>query len=540
MISMKIQLTAAVLRRTSSFGLAGIVLCGFLANATSAALVHPGGYQTQDAMALVRSKVASNTEPWASSWAAIKNSGPGPDSKASVKPVITNPYDIQNQGHTVYVLAIKWVASGDIAYAHAAEGMIDAWVDTVTDMSATTTLRTGLGAGQMANAAEILAYGFNGSADWPAANVAKAKAWFKRVVWPKIGTGPMRSANWGTADMSGCMSVAIFCDDAALFNYTINAYKHGFTDTPDGLAGVTEYIDATGENAESGRDQGHSQGGIAHLLEVATMAWHQGVNLVTYTDTQGTVDAKGVSYGSTGANRILLGFEYTAKYNLGHDVPYHPFEADKVIYPNGISAIGRGSFSPMYEMAHYLFSQAGLRHPYTTAVLATAGYRPEKSSSDHVGMGTLLYTPDPNAKVVDGTYGIINRKSQKALDVPAAATVSGTRIDQATYTGGAHQRWTVTSVGNGQYRIIGVGSGKALDVSGNALADGGVVIISPDHNGDNQRWIIKPVGDGYYRVTSVHSGKDLEVKNNALVDHAPVDQWTPNGGMNQQWSFRAP
>lgn len=529
-----------MLRRALSYiALAGIML-GSLPHATSAALSHPGGYQTQEAMALTRSKVAANAEPWASSWAPIKNSGPGVTSKANVTPVITNPYDIQNQGHVIYVLAVKWVASGDIAYAKTAEAMIDTWVNTVTDMSATTTLRTGLGANQMANAAEILAYGFNGSAGWPAANVAKAKAWFKRVIWPKIGSGPIRSSNWGTADMCGCMSVAIFCDDQTMFDYTINAYKHGFTDTTDGLAGVTQYIDATGENAESGRDQGHSQGGIAHLMEVAMMAWNQGINLVPYTDATGTIDAKGVSYGATGINRILTGFEYTAKYNLGNEVPYHPFVTNKVIYPNGISAIGRGSFSETYEMANYLFNQAGIPHPYTTAVLTTAGYRPEKSSGDHVGMGTLLYTPDPSAGVLNGTYRIINRKSQKALEARGGATANGTAVDQAAYSGGAGQRWTVTSLGNGQYRIVGVASGKLLDVSGGSMADGGPVIIWPDHNGDNQHWMIKPAGGGYYRVTSVHSGKDLEVKTGSLADGAAVDQSTGISATNQQWWFGAP
>ncbi len=60
--------------------------------------------------------------------------------------------------------------------------------------------------------------------------------------------------------------------------------------------------------AESGRDQPHAQGGIAHLLETAVSAYNQKVNIFHEYN-----------------NRLALGFEYTTKYNLGHDVPCHPF-----------------------------------------------------------------------------------------------------------------------------------------------------------------------------------------------------------------------
>ena len=79
--------------------------------------------------------------------------------------------------------------------------------------------------------------------------------------------------------------------------------------------------------AESGRDQPHAQGGIAHLLETAVSAYNQKVNIFHEYN-----------------NRLSLGFEYTAKYNLGRDVPYHPFEdpCHLNIWPKGISAINRG------------------------------------------------------------------------------------------------------------------------------------------------------------------------------------------------------
>jgi hypothetical protein len=324
--------------------------------------------------------VASGKEPWNSAWQALQKTGPNIDMQPHVAEDVANGYWTQDQGHAAYVLSIKWVASGDAKYAQAAIRIIDAWTSTVKTATAAGTMRNGIGGSQMANAAEILAYGFKGSAGWPAGNVARAQKWFKDVLYPCVSTGRMRSANWGTSCMAGCMAMAIFCDDRTMFNDTVYAYENGFTNTTDGGCGVAQYIDESGENAESGRDQPHSQGGIAHLMEVAVMAYNQGVpQVMAYKD-----------------HRIVTGFEYTAKYNLGNDVPYHPFAdySGKTIYSAGISNKNRGHFSSIYEMANYYFARAGYAVPFTRQVCESPGYRPEGTSSDHPGLGTLLYDQD--------------------------------------------------------------------------------------------------------------------------------------------------
>ncbi|KAJ5769217.1 hypothetical protein N7520_003776 [Penicillium odoratum] len=57
------------------------------------------------------------------------------------------------------------------------------------------------------------------------------------------------------------------------------------------------YNPTTGQSVESGRDQGHTQSGIAWTAYGARVAQSQGVDL----------------YG-IGDNRLLKGSEYTAKY----------------------------------------------------------------------------------------------------------------------------------------------------------------------------------------------------------------------------------
>jgi hypothetical protein len=346
-------------------------------------MVHPGGYCTEDILERARTQVAAGQEPWKSAWAALEKMGPSADYQPHVSDNLTNAYQAQDQGHAAWVLTIKWVASGDPAYARAAIRIIDTWASTVKSAVGGGTMRNGIGGNQMANAAEILAYGFHGSAGWPADKVKQAQAWFKDVLYPCVTRGPMRSANWGTSCMAGAMAMAVFCDDRTMFNDSVYAYENGFTNNPDGGCGLAQYIDDSGENAESGRDQPHSEGGISHLMEVAVMAYNQGVpEVMAYKD-----------------HRIVTGFEYTAKYNLGNDVPYHPFinYDGKTIYPKGISAKNRGRFSPTYEMASYYFAKAGFAAPFTTQVCESPGYRPEGTNSDHTGLGTLLFSTDKEA-----------------------------------------------------------------------------------------------------------------------------------------------
>ena len=363
----------------------------------AAVMVHPGGWHTAADLQRIRTEVAAGHEPWKSAWEALKKSDADARYQAHVKPNVTDAYAIQNDGHAAYVLTVKWVASGDASYARAAIGIINAWTSTVQGV-ANEPMRNGLGSNQMANAAEILAHGFNGSAGWQAADIARAKTWFKTVIYPHVRDGA--SANWGTSALSGIMSMAVFCDDQEMFDHAVDVYKHGFVvngSMKNGCCGVTQYIDATGENAESGRDQPHSQGGIAHLIEVALIAWNQGLDLVSYNDDLGLRD-----YGVSGANRVWLGAEYTAKYNLGNDVPYHPFFEycnNVTKYPGPISAQGRGNFSPMWEMAVRLFANAKLPAPFCRQIIDLSTYGPERTNSDHPGLGTLTFRIAPSEPV---------------------------------------------------------------------------------------------------------------------------------------------
>jgi hypothetical protein len=99
-------------------------------------------------------------------------------------------------------------------------------------------------------------------------------------------------------------------------------------------------------------------------------------------------------------NRLLKGFEYTARYNLGHEVPFVSCTDTTGKYrAKAISAEGRGGLRPVYEMVwnHYQ-NRRGIQAPYTRQ--AAEKIRPEGAAhgADHPGFGTLLFTRQPDER----------------------------------------------------------------------------------------------------------------------------------------------
>jgi len=408
-----------------------------------AQLVHPGGWHTQADLTTIRTKIKAEEEPWITGWNAAKDEGPDKKYKATVSRIITDKAALSRQGHNTYRLVMKWVATGDREYADAAIGIIDEWVETVEGFDVWgPTLTLSSGGGFMAQAAEILAHGFEKEAGWPPKKIKAAQAWFERKLYIKwTNTGTMRSANWGTSCVGGNMSMAVFCDSKKMLSQQIKAYKSGYQDTHDGCAGVAQYIfSPTGQAFESGRDQAHVQGGIAHLVEAALCAWNQGVDLVSYADY-----------------RLVAGVEYHARYNVGHnDLPwtsriYNPCKRQILGSKERISPEERGFVSPIYFMCNKLFTEAGRPHPNTDEVIAHPDYLPEFSNTSHPGMGQFTFatrgsfTPNPSKKYyIDSPSHNLRLGANGEDKTPFTTSISTT---------GAQVEWAFVAKGNGSWHI---------------------------------------------------------------------------------------
>lgn len=113
---------------------------------------------------------------------------------------------------------------------------------------------------------------------------------------------------------------------------------------------MRHYFKPSGQCQETGRDQGHTQMGLDYLSNTCEVAWSQGIDLYSAFE-----------------NRLLKGFEYTSKYNLGFDVPYEPYRSYQGrYYYKSISGKSRGKLRPMYEkvLNHYQ-NRAGTETPFT-------------------------------------------------------------------------------------------------------------------------------------------------------------------------------
>ncbi len=94
-------------------------------------------------------------------------------------------------------------------------------------------------------------------------------------------------------------------------------------------------------------------------------------------------------------NRLALGFEYAAKYNLGHDVPYKPYRSHEGRYHyKRISDKCRGRFSSIYERVyHHCHDRTGMEMPFTAQVVKKR--RPERWDIAHASWATLMYAGQP-------------------------------------------------------------------------------------------------------------------------------------------------
>jgi hypothetical protein len=161
---------------------------------------------------------------------------------------------------------------------------------------------------------------------------------------------PYSNGNWGAIVNRLRMACAIFLGDSTMYRASTDYFLHAYDN-----GSLPCYVGPTGQCQESGRDQAHVQLGLGALAETCQMAWEQG------DDLWGALD-----------NRLMKGFEYTARYNLGLDVPFTTWQDCTGLYCEWTEpgAMGRGVVRDVYQSAydHYV-GHCGLKMPYTGRLL---------------------------------------------------------------------------------------------------------------------------------------------------------------------------
>lgn len=179
-------------------------------------------------------------------------------------------------------------------------------------------------------------------------------AMVRRAILPALdqfeADSPYANGNWGAIVNRQRMACAIFLEDSMLYKAAVDYFLHA-----NDNGSLPKYISETGQCQETGRDQGHVQLGLEALAQTCEMAWEQG------DDLWGVLD-----------NRLMKGFEYTAKYNLGYEVPFTTWTDCTGLYNDWTEPgqMGRGNLWSIYELPynHYV-KRKGLSMPYTERIV---------------------------------------------------------------------------------------------------------------------------------------------------------------------------
>jgi DNA-binding beta-propeller fold protein YncE/cytochrome c551/c552 len=142
----------------------------------------------------------------------------------------------------------------------------------------------------------------------------------------------------------------------------------------------------------------------------------------------------------------------------------------------------------------------------------------------------------------NGYYKLVNKTSGKALD-NSGSTTANTQIIQWTDNAASNhnQQWSISRLANGAYKLLSRKSNMALDNANGSTAEGNLMVQWPDAaaSNANQQWEVVPVTEslfpsGIYKVTAKHSGKSIDIAGLSTGNNAAVNQWDYNGGENQK------
>lgn len=346
--------------------------------------VHPGVLHTQKQFNYLYKVVQQKIQPAYSSYLLMKD-----NPRASADYKMNGPYKIisrdgefawtktkmETDFSAAYLNAIMWVVTKDPAHAEKSEQILEAYADSLTTIPSTNDapLLAGLEGFKIVYAAEVLRYTYKGLTPGQLKKITKMiTGVFLPVLDNFYKAPPYTNGNWGAIATKTYMAAAIFLNNREMYKKAIDFYYNA---NDNGT--IKNYISGTtGQIQESGRDQGHSQLGIGALATICEEAYQQGDDLYAALN-----------------NRLMLGFEYVSRYNLGDDnVPFTTWKDITGKYSDWtvISTQSRGKFIPVYEMVyHHYVIRKGLAMPYTKQVIDKIS--PEGFDRDQPAFGTFLF-----------------------------------------------------------------------------------------------------------------------------------------------------
>jgi len=361
--------------------------------------VHPGILHTTGGIERMKNFVNGNVSPTVDSYRLLQTNPLASSSYVMQGPFTVISRDDPSSSQTkrpseddhkaAYLNAIMWCITNNEAHAKKSIEILNAYAGTLREIGPNGNddpLCASLQGFLLVNAAELMKH------TYPSVSADDVTSWenmFRNVFIPVLreffAAPAYTNGNWGTAAIKAFMGFGVFLGDENLYNDAVDFFYNG-----NDNGSLTNYIGETGQCQESGRDQNHAMLGIGHLAEACEIAYNQG-NETLYSASE---------------NRLLLGYEYTAKYNLGYnDVPFATWKDVTGKYSNwtSISDELRGHFRPVFEIAynHYV-SRKGLDMPFTQEVITRISPEGDAQWCDHPGYGTLLFRSETGMPPVVG------------------------------------------------------------------------------------------------------------------------------------------
>ena len=358
--------------------------------------IHPGVLHNKKELDFIKGKIAAGEQPWLATWEKIRSH---PVNSLDYVPepqirVERGPYNNPDNGGSefirdadaVYGHALQWYFTGDKAHALKAVAILNAWSSTLKEIAGhDTKLIIGMAGVRFCCGAELIRHT---SDEWIEEDQQRFEKMLRELFYPPIRDFfPEANGNWDASMIQTMMAMGIFLNDRAMFERAVRYCVAG-----RGNGSIPNYFNDFGQCQESGRDQNHTQMGIGFLGIACEIAWKQGIDLY-----------------SSHANLFSLGAEYTAKYNLGHDVPFVRYRSIDGAYDHRtISRNSRGRFAPIYEqIVNHYHVRMGMEMPWCREVVekklsevdrGRKGRKPSGGRSAggaHIPWGNLMFVNLP-------------------------------------------------------------------------------------------------------------------------------------------------
>jgi gluconolactonase len=152
---------------------------------------------------------------------------------------------------------------------------------------------------------------------------------------------------------------------------------------------------------------------------------------------------------------------------------------------------------------------------------------------------TATLTPTTGGISTTAWYTVINKTSNKCVNMANAGTVNDTKIQDWTCNNSNAQQFQFQITSGSNYRVNNRNnSAQVWDVTGPSTADGALVHSWTYGGGTNQQWQAVSEGNGFYHFVNLNSGKCLDLTGGSTADGVQFQQWTCSGGPNQSFSLQ--